>query len=129
MRDEKVIEFPCDQVTLTKRYTDEAIAFIRKNKTRPFFVYLPHTMPHIPIFATDEFKGKSQRGLYGDVIEELDANVGRLLAALKEMGLDEKTLVIYTSDNGPWPASHSRRRLETAHGREETPAFQPRKGH
>ena len=102
MRDEKVIEFPADQVTLTKRYTDEAIAFIRKNKAKPFFVYLPHTMPHIPIFATEAFKGKSERGLYGDVIEEIDANVGRLLGTLKEMGLDEKTLVIYTSDNGPW---------------------------
>ena len=102
MRGEKVIEFPCDQVTLTKRYTDEAIAFIRKNKAKPFFVYLPHTMPHIPIFATDEFKGKSERGLYGDVIEELDANVGRLLGVLKDLGLDEKTLVIFTSDNGPW---------------------------
>ncbi len=102
MRDEEVIEFPADQVTITRRYTDEAIAFIRKNKAKPFFVYLPHTMPHIPIFATDEFKGKSARGLYGDVIEELDANVGRLLGALKELGLDENTLVIYTSDNGPW---------------------------
>jgi len=102
MRDEKVIEYPCDQATLTKRYTAEAITFIKANKDKPFFLYLPHTMPHIPLFASKEFRGKSARGLYGDVIEEMDWSVGRILESLKSLGIDENTLVIYTSDNGPW---------------------------
>jgi arylsulfatase A len=102
MQGERVIEFPVDQSTLTRRYTDEAIAFIRDNREHPFFLYLAHTMPHTPLFASPEFAGKSKRGLYGDVIEELDAHTGRLLATLNELGLDENTLVVFTSDNGPW---------------------------
>ncbi|MHC4253721.1 MAG: sulfatase-like hydrolase/transferase, partial [Planctomycetota bacterium] len=102
MRNEEVIEYPCDQATLTKRYTEQAIGFMRENRDRPFFIYLPHTMPHIPLFASKAFKGKSKRGLYGDVIEEIDWGVGEILRALKELGLDENTLVVFTSDNGPW---------------------------
>jgi arylsulfatase A-like enzyme len=91
-----------DMNRLTKWYTEHAVSFIRKNKSRPFFVYVPHSMPHVPLGASDEFRGKSKAGLYGDVIEELDWSVGQILATLKAEGLDEKTLVIFTSDNGPW---------------------------
>lgn len=76
--------------------------FIATNRERPFFLYLPHIMPHVPIFASDNFRGTSRRGLYGDVIQELDWSVGQILAALEANGLDERTLVIYTSDNGPF---------------------------
>lgn len=102
MRDDKVVEYPADQNTLTKRYTEEALRFIRENRDKPFFLYLPHTMPHIPLAASDEFRGKSKRGLYGDVIEEIDWSTGEILRTLKELNLDENTLVIFTSDNGPW---------------------------
>jgi arylsulfatase A len=102
MRDDKIIERPADQHTLTKRYTEEAVQFIRKSKDRPFFLYLAHTMPHVPLFASKEFAGKSKRGLYGDVIEELDWSVGQVLDALRAEDLAENTLVIFTSDNGPW---------------------------
>lgn len=102
MRNEEVVEYPADQTTLTKRYTAEAIGFIKSNKDKPFFLYFPHTMPHIPLFASEEFKGTSARGLYGDVIEEMDWSVGRILATLRSEGIDEDTLVVYTSDNGPW---------------------------
>ena len=102
MRDEKIIERPAQQSTLTRRYTDEAIAFVRRNRERPFFLYLAHSMPHMPLFPSGEFKGKSLRGRYGDVIEELDWNVGRLLDTLRQMQLDRQTLVVFTSDNGPW---------------------------
>jgi len=101
-RDEELIEKSTDMATLTQRYTDEAIAFIEMNQNQPFFVYLPHTMPHTKLDASAEFKGRSSRGLYGDVIEELDFNVGRILDALDELKLAENTYVIYTSDNGPW---------------------------
>ena len=102
MRDEKIIERPAQQSTLTRRYTDEAIAFVTRNRERPFFLYLAHSMPHMPLFASGEFEGKSLRGRYGDVIEELDWNVGRLLDTLRQMQLDRQTLVVFTSDNGPW---------------------------
>ena len=102
MRDEKIIERPAQQSTLTRRYTDEAIAFVRRNRERPFFLYLAHSMPHMPLFPSGEFEGKSLRGRYGDVIEELDWNVGRLLDTLRQMELDRQTLVVFTSDNGPW---------------------------
>ena len=108
MRNEKVIEYPCDQTTLTKRYTEEAVKFISENKDSPFFLYLPHTMPHIPLFASEQFKGKSKRGLYGDTIEEIDWSVGQILKSIKEKGIDQKTLVIYTSDNGPWKLDRGR---------------------
>ncbi|MFN0107842.1 MAG: sulfatase [Blastocatellia bacterium] len=102
MRNEQILERPADQTTLTKRYTDEAIKFISTNKSKPFFLYLAHSMPHMPLFRSKEFENKSQRGIYGDVIEELDANVGRLLDTLRQMKLDKNTLVVFTSDNGPW---------------------------
>ena len=102
MRNEKTVERPADQTTITKRYTDEAIKFISANKNRPFFVYLAHSMPHMPLFRSKEFEGRSPRGLYGDVIEELDTNVGRVLDTLRQLKLDGNTLVIFTSDNGPW---------------------------
>ncbi|MCF7954678.1 MAG: sulfatase [Phycisphaerae bacterium] len=101
-RNTECIEYPADQSTLTKRYTEEAIKFITKNKSNPFFLYIPSTMPHIPLFASEKFKDTSKRGLYGDVIEEIDWNVGKILKTLKELDLDDNTLVVYTSDNGPW---------------------------
>jgi len=100
MRNEEVIEAPVDLDTVTRRYTEEAIQFIGANKDRPFFVYLPHTMPHVPLHVSDAFRGKSANGLYGDAIEEIDWSVGRILDTLKKLGLDERTLVIFTSDNG-----------------------------
>jgi arylsulfatase A-like enzyme len=102
MRNEEVIERPADQTTLTKRYTEEAVRFIESNKDHPFFLYLPHTMPHIPLFRSGGFAGKSLRGLYGDVIEEIDWSVGQILETLRRHGLAEQTLVVFTSDNGPW---------------------------
>ena len=102
MRQEKVIEFPADQATLTRRYTEEASAFIRASKEKPFLLYLPHTMPHTPLYATERFLDQSPRGLYGDVIEELDWSVGQILETLRKEGLDKNTLVVFTSDNGPW---------------------------
>ncbi|MCI0681081.1 MAG: sulfatase [Gemmataceae bacterium] len=102
LRDARIVERPADQHTLTKRYTEAAVTFIRKNRERPFFLYLAHTMPHVPLFVSKEFAGKSQRGLYGDVVEELDWSVGQVLDALRDEGLSENTLVIFTSDNGPW---------------------------
>ncbi|MDX1674047.1 MAG: sulfatase-like hydrolase/transferase, partial [Longimicrobiales bacterium] len=95
-RNRNVIEQPADQTLLTRRYTEEAVRFIRANRDGPFFVYLAHSMPHIPLFTSPEFAGVSSRGLYGDVIEELDWSVGRVLDALEEEGLAENTLVIFT---------------------------------
>jgi arylsulfatase A len=102
MRDEEVIEYPADQSTLTRRYTGEAISFIESNGDKPFFLYLPHTMPHVPLYASPEFEGKSEAGLYGDCIEEIDWSVGQIIETLKQQGIDKDTLIIYTSDNGPW---------------------------
>lgn len=91
-----------DQGLLTKRYTERAVNFIKKNKNKPFFLYVPHSMPHVPIYASPAFKGKSKQGLYGDVMMEMDWSVGEILKSLKDNGLDKNTLVIFTSDNGPW---------------------------
>ena len=102
MSNDKIIERPAQQSTLTRRYTDEAIAFVRRNRERPFFLYVAHSMPHMPLFPSGEFAGKSLRGRYGDVIEEIDWNVGRLLDTLRQMQLDRQTLVVFTTDNGPW---------------------------
>ncbi len=101
-RDDKLIEYPVDQTQLTTRYTEEAIKFITANKEKPFFLYLPHSMPHIPLFVSDRHKGKSKRGLYGDVIEEIDWSTGQILDTVRKLGLAENTCVVYTSDNGPW---------------------------
>jgi len=100
LRNEKVIEAPAKQDTLTKRYTEEAIKFITANKDRPFFIYLPHTMPHNPVHAGEKFRGKSANGGYGDTVEEIDWSTGQILAALRNFGIDDRTLVIFTSDNG-----------------------------
>lgn len=91
-----------DQQTLTKRYTEHACDFIARNTTRPFFLYVPHSMPHVPLFVSGEFAGRSGAGLYGDVIEEIDWSVGRIVEELERRGLRERTLVIFASDNGPW---------------------------
>ncbi len=102
MRDGKVVERPADQTTITRRYTDEAIAFIREQRTRPFFLYLAHNLPHVPLFRSKEFEGRSARGVYGDAVEEIDYNVGRILSTLRELKLERQTLVVFLSDNGPW---------------------------
>ena len=96
-----IVEYPCDQKTLTKRYTEASIRFIEKNKDAPFFLYLSHNMPHIPLYASKEFEGTSKRGLYGDTIEEIDYSVGAILESLKENNIEDNTLIIFTSDNGP----------------------------
>jgi arylsulfatase A len=102
MRNEDVAEAEATQSTLTRRYTEEAVKFIDDAKAGPFFLYMPHTMPHIPLFASEKFRGKSPHGLYGDVIEELDWSVGEVLGALKRNGIENNTLVLFSSDNGPW---------------------------
>ncbi|MDG1361397.1 MAG: sulfatase [Phycisphaerales bacterium] len=102
IRDEAVIEWEPDQRLLTRRCTEEAVAFIDAHADAPFFVYMPHAMPHIPIYASEAFAGRSPRGTYGDVIEEIDWSVGEVLDALDRHGLADETLVIFTTDNGPW---------------------------
>jgi arylsulfatase A-like enzyme len=102
MRNTVIIERPADQRSISRRYTEEAISYIEQHKDQPFFVYLAHNFPHIPLFASDEFKNTSKRGRYGDVVEEIDHGVGRILQTLEVLGLDENTIVVFTSDNGPW---------------------------
>ncbi|KAA3611682.1 MAG: arylsulfatase [Planctomycetota bacterium] len=104
-RNETVLESGPDQSLLTQRFTDEAIAFIKRSSKQPFFLYLAHVMPHRPIHASEAFRGHSKDGLYGDVIEEIDHSVGRLLKTLDELGIRENTLVCFSSDNGPWRPS------------------------
>jgi arylsulfatase A-like enzyme len=98
----EVIEKKPDQSLLTQRYTQEAIQFIKANRKRSFFLYLPHTMPHVPLSASEKFRGKSKRGPYGDAVEEIDWSTGEILKTLKDIGVDDNTLVVFTSDNGPW---------------------------
>lgn len=93
---------PADQEQFTTVFTERTIDFIKRKKDGPFFVYLPHPMPHVPLFVSDKFKGKSTQGLFGDVMMEIDWGVGQILKTLEENGLEENTLVIFTSDNGPW---------------------------
>ncbi|MCH7916934.1 MAG: sulfatase [Planctomycetes bacterium] len=107
LHDTEVIERPANQHTLTQRYTDKAIAFIKENRDRPFFVYLAHNLPHIPLYAGERHVGKSRRGIFGDVIEEIDAGVGQILDTLRDLDLAEDTLVVFTSDNGPWLPFHT----------------------
>lgn len=102
LRNTEIVERPADQTTITRRYTEEAVKFIREHKDQPFFVYLPHSLPHVPLFCADEFLGRSPRGLYGDVVEEVDWSVGQVLQTLLSEGLADRTLVWFTSDNGPW---------------------------
>lgn len=99
---DSIVELNPDQSQFTRRFTERAVNFINKNKKKPFFLYLAHPMPHVPIFASEKFKGKSEQGLYGDVMMELDWSVGEILSTLKKNGIEENTLVIFTSDNGPW---------------------------
>jgi len=105
MRNTEVIDYPVDQSTLTERYTDEALAFITANKDRPFFLYLPHTMPHYPMHVSARFKGKSKGGMVGDVIECLDWSCGEIVKTLRRLGIEKRTIVLFTSDNGPAPGS------------------------
>lgn len=107
LRDTTEIERPVDQTTLTKRYNEAAVQFINENKDKPFFLYLAHNLPHIPLFTSKEFEGTSKRGLYGDVIEEIDHGIGQILKTLEQTGLDKNTLVVFTSDNGPWESFKS----------------------
>jgi arylsulfatase A len=102
LRDERVIEAPADQDTLTSRYTAEAVKFIRANQDRPFFLYFPHTAVHVPLHPGADFKGKSANGAFGDWVEEVDWSVGRVLDTLGQLKLSGRTLVLFTSDNGPW---------------------------
>lgn len=99
---DRVIEEKVQQETLTKRYTERAIEFIRANSKRPFFLYLAHTMPHKPLAASPKFQGKSKAGLYGDTLAELDWSIGQVLKTLRDLGLDKNTLVLFSSDNGAW---------------------------
>ncbi len=102
LRDTSVVERPTNQHTLIKRYTEETVQKIREYKDEKFFIYLAHNLPHIPLFVSEAFRNRSARGLYGDVIEEIDYGVGQILAALKAEGIAEETIVVFTSDNGPW---------------------------
>lgn len=102
LRGNDVDSIKVNQNYITQTYTKEAVRFIDQNKDKPFFLYITHNMPHVPIYASPKFEGKSKRGLYGDVIEELDWSVGEVVKALKKNGLEENTLVVFTSDNGPW---------------------------
>jgi len=102
VRNGEVIEQPADHRTLTRRYTDEAVRFIDANRARPFFLYFAHSMPHIPLARSEDYVGHSAAGIYGDVVEEIDWSVGRIVDALRTAGIDRRTLVVFTSDNGPW---------------------------
>jgi arylsulfatase len=97
-----VVGYNTDQSRFTTDYTAHAVDFIKKNRQKPFFIYLAHSMPHVPLAVSDKFKGKSEQGLYGDVLMEIDWSVGEVLKTLRELGLEENTLVVLTSDNGPW---------------------------
>jgi arylsulfatase len=102
IEDNTVIANEPDQRVLTRSYTEKALDFINRNQDEPFFLYMPHTFPHIPLFANPDFEGTSNRGLYGDVVEEIDWSVGKILDKLIELNLDDNTFVFFTSDNGPW---------------------------
>lgn len=128
MRNGEVVKRPADPAELTKRYTDEAIQFIEANQGGPFFLYLPHTMLHNPLGVSDEFKGSSDWGEYGDAIQELDFNVGRLFDTLRRLGIDDNTLVVYVSDNGRGPGRTPEqkirgRKLSTYEGGMRVPAI------
>lgn len=99
---EKTIALNPDQTQLTTQYAEHAVSFIERHKDQPFFVYLAHSMPHVPLHVSEKFRGKTERGLFGDVLEEVDWSVGQILDTLERLKLDENTLVIFTSDNGPW---------------------------
>ena len=104
MRDTQIIERPAEQTTLTKRYTDEAVKFIKSSASakKPFFLYMPHTMPHVPLFVSKDFYDPDPKSAYKKTIAEIDWSVGQVLKALKDAGVDDNTLVVFTTDNGPW---------------------------
>lgn len=102
IRGRKVVELPTDQELLTSRYTAEAVKWIRQKRDEPFFLYLAHNMPHAPVFASPGFQGKSKGGRFGDVVEEIDWSVGQIMKAVQDRGIEQETLIIFTSDNGPW---------------------------
>ena len=125
LHDDEILEAPVNQHTLTKRYTEMAVRFIEQNRNRPFLLYFPHTFPHQPLYASEDFEGRSPHGLYSDTIEEIDWSVGQLLNALERLGLDESTLVVFTSDNGP---SGGARRWPGRNGGGTTGGLRGRKG-
>jgi len=100
MRDETTFEAPVHQDDITKRYTEEAIKFITKSKDKPFFLYLPHTMVHAPLKASEAFRGRTKHGIFSDAVEELDWSTGEIMKTLDKLGIDERTMIIFTSDNG-----------------------------
>lgn len=102
IKDTAVIERNPDQRLLTKRYTEHAVNFVEENQDKPFFLYVPYTFPHVPLFASETFQDTSKRGLYGDVVQEIDWSVGQILSSIKKAGIKKNTLVFFTSDNGPW---------------------------
>ncbi len=102
MADREIVEQPSQLDTLTRRFTDRAVDFIARSKDRPFFLYMPHTAPHIPLAPSKEFEGRSGQGAYGDVVQEMDASVGRVIDALRTSGVEDNTIVLFSSDNGPW---------------------------
>lgn len=102
MRNEEIIERPADQRSITKRYAEQAVEFIRENRGGPFLLYLAHSMVHVPLFRSKEFEGVSRRGMFGDTVEEIDWSIGRILDVLEELGIARNTLVFFSSDNGPW---------------------------
>lgn len=102
MSNEEIVELPVDQRTITRRYTDKAIEFVTDNQDKPFFLYLPHSMPHIPLYVPDDVYDADPQNAYTCVIEHIDAEVGRLLQTVRNLGLSEKTYIVYTTDNGPW---------------------------
>ncbi len=123
---DEIVEAPVNQHTLTQRYTERAVDFIKDNRNRPFFLYFPHTFPHNPQYASEKFEGRSPHGFYADTVEEMDWSVGEVLKALDEHGLDERTLVVFTSDNGPAPAGPGRWQERGADG--STGGLRGRKG-
>jgi len=102
MEGNEVVEFDPDQTYTTKTYTEKAVDFIDRHRDEPFFLYLAHSMPHVPIYASEDFRGTSYRGLYGDVVQELDWSVGEVMRKLEEHGIKDNTLLVFSSDNGPW---------------------------
>ncbi|WP_066631063.1 sulfatase family protein [Labilibacter marinus] len=127
MRGNEIIEYPCNQNTLTERYTKEAVSFIKDNKDKPFFLYFAHSFPHVPIYAGDRFKGASGSTPFYDAMMEIDWSVGEVIKALKENGLDENTIVIFTSDNGPNSHGSAKplkgRKFDTYEGGQRVPAI------
>jgi len=107
IENETEIERPADQNTITRRYTQKAIEYIKENKGGPFFLYLAHNLPHIPLFAHPDFVGSSKRGIYGDVLQEIDDGIGQIIQTLKDLDLQDNTIVLFTSDNGPWLSFHT----------------------